>query len=531
MTIAANLDPANIQLEVSDAKQNPKSRPGTSQALNGRDQSFGERWKSLLDLDKTAAGRQITAQAADLNQSPSASIADLQRALGATSCANHSGEIESHPRARHQHAEGSQHKAPSTNEQTGVGAIEANSAGTLPIPMIQGQVVARERHQTTNANQQTVGIESISPIASRQLRIENSTEAHSAGHGTGESLSLAVPTTEQMAMRGTDVTHESAYIAQKASEASGDGETVESTQLLSGTSVAGRALTARVPGADNPATNVARAQVEPAAVASNSAVSNQEIDIRNATEAATRPAPTPAKGTASGNPSTPSEPVTFAHFTSGQAPHNSLGHPEQLPQQQPDTGFAHSSIVPAAPNREPGTNLPPQAQSSPEPTATVHQTFAALDAENSTATSKWVRAGRNTAEAGFEDPVLGWVGVRAQAGPSGVHATVVPVSADAAQSLGAHLSGLSSYLSEHRTPVETVTMSAPDSSPGQHSMGQRGGNPSGQGDDQSGIPSPAENTGSASRLPHQSAIGLDSNGATMTAQLTVQGGTYVSVLA
>jgi hypothetical protein len=531
MTIAANLDPANIQVGISDAKLNLKSRPGTPQALNGRDQSFGERWQSLLDLDETAAGKQITAQAADLNQSPSSTIADLQEGPGATIRANHSGEIESHPRARHQDAEGSQHKAPSTKEQTGIGAIEANSAGTLLVLMIQGQVVAPERYQTTNANQQTGSIESTSPIASRQLRTENLTESHSTGQGTGDSLSLAVPTTKQMAIRGTDVTRESAYLAQKASEASGNGETVESTQPLSGTSVAGDAVTARAPGADNPATNVARLQLESAPVASNPAASNQGIDIRNATEAATRPAPATTKGTAFGNPSTPSEQVSIAHFASAQAPHNSLGHPEQLPQQQPDTGFAHSSIVPAAANREPGTSLPPQTPSSPEPTATVHQTFAALDAEDSTATSKWVRAGGNTAEAGFEDPVLGWVGVRAQAGPSGVHATVVPISADAAQSLGAHLSGLSSYLSEHRTPVETVTMSAPDSSLGQHSMGQRGGNPSEQEADQSGIPSPAENTGTTSRSPHQSVIRLDSNGATMIAQLTVQGGTYVSVLA
>jgi hypothetical protein len=255
------------------------------------------------------------------------------------------------------------------------------------------------------------------------------------------------------------------------------------------------------------------------------------VDTRNAKEFAVRLAPAPNKGSASGNPLTPSKQLSSTPLAGDRASHTFSSPTGQLPQQQADAGFAHSSIVPASPNRDPGASLPSQAPSSPGPSATVHQTFTALDAESGTAAAKWVHAGRNTAEAGFEDPVLGWVGVRAQAGSSGIHATVVPISADAAQSLGTHLSGLSSYLSEHRTPVETVTMSAPDSNSGQHSMGQGSANSSHQGANKSETPSSPEEGSSASRTAHQSAEALDSNGAVVPVPLSARGGTYVSVLA
>ena len=54
--------------------------------------------------------------------------------------------------------------------------------------------------------------------------------------------------------------------------------------------------------------------------------------------------------------------------------------------------------------------------------------------------------------------------VRADLSVSGVHAAVVPGSADAAQALSGHLAGLSAYLSEQHTPVATLTMAAPGNS-------------------------------------------------------------------
>jgi len=47
-------------------------------------------------------------------------------------------------------------------------------------------------------------------------------------------------------------------------------------------------------------------------------------------------------------------------------------------------------------------------------------------------------------------------------GAGGVHASLVPGSADAAQALGGHLAGLNSFLAEQHTPVETLTLAAPE---------------------------------------------------------------------
>jgi hypothetical protein len=47
-------------------------------------------------------------------------------------------------------------------------------------------------------------------------------------------------------------------------------------------------------------------------------------------------------------------------------------------------------------------------------------------------------------------------------GAGGVHASLLPGSADAAQALGGHLAGLNSYLAEQHTPVETLTLAAPE---------------------------------------------------------------------
>jgi len=86
--------------------------------------------------------------------------------------------------------------------------------------------------------------------------------------------------------------------------------------------------------------------------------------------------------------------------------------------------------------------------------------FAALDAGTATAPANWVHAGGRQAEAGFEDPALGWVGVRADLVAGGIHAAVIPASADAAQALSGHLAGLSAYLDQNHTQVATLTVAA-----------------------------------------------------------------------
>ncbi len=96
--------------------------------------------------------------------------------------------------------------------------------------------------------------------------------------------------------------------------------------------------------------------------------------------------------------------------------------------------------------------------------AAPQETFAALDAGTSVGTPSWIHAGGHQAEAGFEDPALGWVGVRADLSGGSVHAALVPGSTEAAQALSGHLAGLNAYLAEQHAPVATLTMAAPGSS-------------------------------------------------------------------
>jgi flagellar hook-length control protein FliK len=99
--------------------------------------------------------------------------------------------------------------------------------------------------------------------------------------------------------------------------------------------------------------------------------------------------------------------------------------------------------------------------------------FSALDAGTSPGTPAWTHAGSQHAEAGFRDPALGWVSVRADLNGGGIHATLVPSSAEAAQALNGHLAGLSTHLVEQQSPVASLTMASPSESAVENGMGQR----------------------------------------------------------
>lgn len=136
----------------------------------------------------------------------------------------------------------------------------------------------------------------------------------------------------------------------------------------------------------------------------------------------------------------------------------------------------------------------PQASNAPAPPnaasslSSLPETFAALDATQTPGSMTWSQAGARQAEAGFEDPVLGWVGVRANLN-GGVHATVLPGSTEAAQALEPHMEGLSAYMAQQHTPVESLAMAAPEdrgaSQSAGHGLGQEAGGGTGQGMNQS----------------------------------------------
>lgn len=184
----------------------------------------------------------------------------------------------------------------------------------------------------------------------------------------------------------------------------------------------------------------------------------------------------------------------------------------------------------------------------------ARETFAALDAEPGAGAPSWIHAGAQRAEAGFEDPVLGWVGVRADLGAGGVHAAIVPGSAEAAQSLGGHLAGLNAHLAAEQIPVSSLSMAAAtgkesaaqgamQSAAGQQGYGQHGGGQDAErGSEQGPEQGNSSMSGAGTRSDGESVRGnasLSGNlpapaGSTQTEPIflgTAAKGTHISVLA
>ncbi len=104
---------------------------------------------------------------------------------------------------------------------------------------------------------------------------------------------------------------------------------------------------------------------------------------------------------------------------------------------------------------------PDAADVTPGKTAPAHEAFAAMDAGTNDGSAKWIIADSHRAEAGFQDPALGWISVRAQAGPVGIHATVLPSSETAAEVLSGHLAGLNAHIANRYEHMNAVTVSVP----------------------------------------------------------------------
>lgn len=62
-------------------------------------------------------------------------------------------------------------------------------------------------------------------------------------------------------------------------------------------------------------------------------------------------------------------------------------------------------------------------------------------------------------QVGYQDPVLGYVELRAHSGANGVHAFLETQSSAAGDTLTAHLGALTGWMNERRTPVESLTVS------------------------------------------------------------------------
>ncbi len=203
-----------------------------------------------------------------------------------------------------------------------------------------------------------------------------------------------------------------------------------------------------------------------------------------------------------------------------------LAKPELSKLDQPNLMLTHE---PSAMHGVGNTGMNGTSSGSP-PNGTVaasaHDPFVALDGTNGAGSATWIHASAHQAEVGFQDPALGWVGVRAQVDGGGVHAALVPGSADAAQALSSHLAGLNAYLTEHHTPVATLTMAAPGNSWSGQSMDQgagQGGYSGQQADSNPGAVAVTAVGRSEAAVPRGRSDGTSAGCAS--------GGVYISVMA
>ena len=167
---------------------------------------------------------------------------------------------------------------------------------------------------------------------------------------------------------------------------------------------------------------------------------------------------------------------------------------------------------------------------------TTGDTFAALDSEAASPAATWTHASSQRAEAGYLDPSLGWVGVRADTAGGIVHAAVVPGSAEAAQALGGQLSSLNAHLAQTHAQAANVTLASPESA------GNGQGNTQGQGTTQGNPQGQSRGDGPASGAQTDFSFGTSRRGNTQainsgdsarfaSVPQTANSGGYISVMA
>jgi hypothetical protein len=159
----------------------------------------------------------------------------------------------------------------------------------------------------------------------------------------------------------------------------------------------------------------------------------------------------------------------------------------------------------------------------------LRETFSALDAEAAPGVPAWTHATGRQVEAGFQDPALGWIGVRADLSGGGVHASLMPDSAAAAQELGRHLDGLNAYLAEQHTPVASLEMAAPSGRGADSSAGDGFGQGTQQGTQQ-GTGQNAQQHINAEQQRERGINGASSDSVTL-AQSSGASGAHISVMA
>ena len=157
-------------------------------------------------------------------------------------------------------------------------------------------------------------------------------------------------------------------------------------------------------------------------------------------------------------------PTTEKHADFASMAHDGLNRPVTA---SGPTGADHLTKEMSAPtlaNPSLGANAPEGATTLARTSmskAGSDEPLAILDNNAQPPAAAWTHAGTNKVEAGFQDPSLGWVGVRATTDSSGLHAAVLPSSPDASRMLSGSMADLGAYLTEQRHSVQSLTMAPP----------------------------------------------------------------------
>ncbi|MGA7857956.1 MAG: hypothetical protein WCA11_08525, partial [Terracidiphilus sp.] len=219
-----------------------------------------------------------------------------------------------------------------------------------------------------------------------------------------------------------------------------------------------------------------------------------------------------------------------AHQATEDANHSVQAHPGLSPAQSPSPALGMQASIPGIGSAKPGAG----ASATGNSTVDAHDLFSTMDSESGSLAPMWIHAGARQAEAGFQDPALGWVGVRAQADTSGIHAVLVPGSADSAQTLSSHLAGLNDYLQHHEASVQTVTMGSPESHQTGFGMDQGAGQSAGHGtyggESSGGHTDSESGTSSSATLANQETVPTIGEFDTLPLG-GLPGGVYISVMA
>jgi hypothetical protein len=504
---------ANPEAAIEDAKENAgvhsqdsfftRPQPAVQQSRSPQNRAESAAAAVVAEANLTGASSTlILNHAVNPQLPPILSLAD--RSLPATPSSSHPGNTFALSQGKK--------VAPSTGNAEQVPGIAAFQVAAAPVPLRAPQPASNAGPQTAPAN---MGYATFEPASYRAappaLAISPATDVPPAnfdahplaqpsvrGDLTGTQLQAASNVEEirngQSVQGDTEARGSESFAAHPNAAAQDDGKETPARPAgdVSGSTATSDSLSNQIQIVSPIALDLgnpepgAPARIAEPADASHAIHSSGNGPLLNSAASAASPNSQPRQASSGFANASQTAAAGFASgFGSGEAQKTpSQAGPPQKPELRsrandaalPGSQSSHTGQQPAASQ---GTSIPARnvalsftpPPTQPQPSGSAwgnfgapsRDTFAALDAGTGGAAPTWIHAGAERAEAGFEDPALGWVGVRAGLEGGGVHASLIPGSDEASVILGSQISGLNAFLAEHHTGVATLSLAPPES--------------------------------------------------------------------